>query len=165
MKVTRNTPDQLIIADTPWLISIALTCFILIFVAAGLLAASEEPWFGFPFATIGAGIGAVAFWAFVRRVQVIIDRPANTLTIRRQSILGYQSVTHALSDLSRAVVETSVSNNRSSGSRTPMNRATLIFDTGMSAGAHPITEVYTSGQGASRAARAINTWLGPQHNS
>ncbi|MGJ5619969.1 hypothetical protein [Sulfitobacter sp. MF3-043] len=56
MKVTRNTLDQLIISDTLWLISIALTCFILIFVAAGLFAASEIPWLGFPFAANGAGI-------------------------------------------------------------------------------------------------------------
>ena len=142
MKVTRQTPDQLIISDTPWLIGIMLTLFILVFVGVGILSFADDPWFGLMFGGFGAGLGAVCLAVFVRRVQVILDRAADTLTIRRKSLFRYHSEQHQLSELSHAILEQTKAN----GGGT-MYRATLVFDQGMSAGSHPITTAYSNGSG------------------
>ncbi|NOD65350.1 MULTISPECIES: hypothetical protein [unclassified Ruegeria] len=160
MKVTRNTPDQLILSNTPWFIGITLALFILAFVGAGLFMASEggeDIWFGLFFAVFGGGMGLGAFCAFVRRVQVVLDRPDNSILIRRQSVFGYEAVEHKLSSLSHAEVESTKSRN---GKRTStMYRPVLILDEGMSAGRHPIVEAYVSGSGSHRLAEAVNGWL------
>ncbi|MEM7320828.1 MAG: hypothetical protein AAF408_17630, partial [Pseudomonadota bacterium] len=138
MKVTRNTPDQLILADIPWFIGIMLIIFILAFVGPGLMLAStggENIIYGLIFAFGGGGLGFGAFCVFVRRVQVVLDRPNDQITIRRQSVFGYQSVTHKLSDLDRAEVESTTS--RRDGRTSTLHRAVLVLNQGMSAGRHP----------------------------
>ncbi|UWQ78857.1 hypothetical protein K3725_16335 [Leisingera sp. S132] len=160
MKITRNTPEQLILADNPWFIGIALILFILVFVGAGLGAAStggENLWFGLFFALAGGGMGFAAFCLFVRRVQVILDRPGGSIVIRRQSVFGYNRVEHRLADLSHAEVESTTS--RSEGRTRTLHRPVLVLDSGMSAGRHPVVEAYTSGRGAQRLADAVNAWL------
>ena len=160
MKVTRNTPDQLILSNTPWLIGIMLVVFILCFVGAGLFMATEGGegiFFGIFFALVGGGLGFGAFCVFVRRVQVILDRRTNSIVIRRQSIFGYDTVEHDLSNLSHAEVETTTSSRKGTSSK--MHRPVLILETGMSAGHHPIVEAYVSGGGAQRMVDAVNDWL------
>lgn len=154
MKVTRNTPEQLIIADTPWLIGSFLIGFILIFVAIGLFLISESVWAGMLFALAGGGIGFGAFAAFVRRVQLILDRPSDTITLRARSLFGFSEIQHSLSNLSRAVLETTTSSKGST-----LYRPTLILDSGMSTGTHPIVNAYTNTTGPRRTVTAINTWL------
>ncbi|NNE79151.1 MAG: hypothetical protein HKN18_02665 [Silicimonas sp.] len=85
MKVVRNTPDQLIVADIPWMIGIFTVIFILIFSYIGL---SEGNLSGLFFALVGIAAGALAFVVFVRRTQVILDRPKNRLLLRSRSVLG-----------------------------------------------------------------------------
>lgn len=160
MKVTRNTPDQLILADTPWFIGIMLIIFILAFVGPGLLLASEggeNLFFGLLFALIGGGLGFGAFAVFVRRVQVILDRSRNLVLIRRQSVFGYDTVEHELSNLSHAEIESTTS--RSEGRTSTLYRPVLILGQGMSAGPHPIVEAYSSGSGSKRLVQAVNEWL------
>ncbi len=160
MKVTRNTPDQLILSNTPWLIGIMLVVFILCFVGAGLFMATEGGegiFFGIFFALVGGGLGFGAFCVFVRRVQVILDRRTNSILIRRQSIFGYETVEHDLSNLSHAEVETTTSTRKGTSSK--MHRPVLILEKGMSAGRHPIVEAYVSGGGAQRMVDAVNGWL------
>ncbi len=160
MKVTRKTPDQLILSNTPWLIGIMLVVFILCFVGAGLFMATEGGegiFFGIFFALVGGGLGFGAFCVFVRRVQVILDRRTNSIVIRRQSIFGYYTVKHDLSNLSYAEVETTTSSRKGTSSK--MHRPVLILEKGMSAGRHPIVEAYVSGGGAQRMVDAVNVWL------
>ncbi len=160
MKITRNTPGQLILSNTPWLIGIMLVLFILCFVGAGLFMVTqggEGLWFGILFALFGGGLGFGAFCAFVRRVQVILDRPTNSILIRRQSVFGYHTVEHKLSNLSHAEVETTTSTSDKGTSK--MHRPVLVLDKGMSAGRHPIVEAYVSGHGSHRMVDAINDWL------
>ncbi len=163
MKVTRNTPNQLILSNAPWLIGIMLVVFILCFVGAGLFMATEGGegiFFGIFFALVGGGLGFGAFCVFVRRVQVILDRRTNSIVIRRQSIFGYDTVEHDLSNLSHAEVETTTSSRKGTSSK--MHRPVLILEKGMSAGRHPIVEAYVSGGGAQRLVDAVNDWL-PAH--
>lgn len=160
MKVTRNTPDQLILTNTPWFIGISLVLFILCFVGAGLFMVSqggEGILFGIFFAVFGGGMGVGAFCAFVRRVQVILDRRDNSVVIRRQSVFGYEAVEHDLSNLSHAEVESTKS--RSNQGSNKLHRPVLVLDQGMSAGSHPIVEAFSSGRGSQRLADTINTWL------
>jgi hypothetical protein len=154
MKVIRNTPQQLIVANKPWLTGIALILFILAFVGAGLLVATEEPLFGIPFALFGGGIGAVCFVAFVRRVQVILDCTSNLITIRTQSLYAYSEETHPLSQLNKAVLETTNSSLKH-GNNSPMYRPSL--DIGGSL--HPMVESYTNTGGPARLVNAVNTWI------
>ena len=163
MKVTRNTPEYLILADTPWFLGIALILFTLVFVGPGLLimsAGGENIWFGLLFAGIGGGLGVAAFCVFVRRVQVILDRPNNRIVIRKQSVFGYQAVEHELSHLSHAETErTTSSHARREGRLRYLYRPVLVLDQGMSSGHHPITETYSSGGGAELLVTAVNDWL------
>ncbi|MCB4457556.1 hypothetical protein [Leisingera sp. McT4-56] len=160
MKITRNTPEQLILSDTPWLIGIMLVLFILAFAGAGIGMLSQGGDLILPgliFALVGGGMGALAFCLFVRRVQVILDRPGGSILIRRQSVFGYSRVEHRLADLSHAEVESTTS--RSEGRTRTLFRPVLVLDGGMSAGRHPVVEAYTSGRGPQRLSDAINAWL------
>lgn len=154
MKVTRNTAEQLIVSDTPWFIGAMLILFILAFVGPGLLMMADGVWQGLFFALAGGGMGVAAFAVFVRRVQVIFDRPSDTVKIRRQSVFGYSSVSHVLSNVAGAVLE------RISDDEGTKYRPTLILDQGMSKGRHPIIDSYTNTGGPKRLVSAINDWLG-----
>ncbi|KIC12420.1 hypothetical protein RA19_01965 [Leisingera sp. ANG-M1] len=160
MKITRSTPEQLILADTPWLIGIMLVFFILTFAGAGLGMLSQGGdliWPGLIFTLVGGGMGALAFCLFVRRVQVIFDRPGGRIVIRRQSVFGYSETEHRLADLSHAEVETTPS--RREGRTRTLYRPVLVLDGGMSAGCHPVVQAFTNGRGPQRLADAINAWL------
>lgn len=153
MKVVRNTPDQLILENNPWLLAILVCAFALIFVTIGLFTISSDLWLGVSFLFGGLLGGTVFVAAFVRRTQLILDRPRNLVERRRRSVLGYSKMTWKLEHLAGAAVQSS-----QSGDSTTY-RAALRFNGGMDAGTHPITLVYSSGSGADRAARAINAWL------
>lgn len=153
MKVTRDTTDQLILENNPIVIAILISCFALIFVAAGLFLMSEQFWFGLLFTISGVAIGIVFNMAFSRRTQLILDRPSNHIELRRKSMLGYKKQTWELNYLDRAIVQSSRTDN------TTTYRAAMVFSDGMDAGTHPITIVYSSGGGAERASNAINNWL------
>lgn len=165
MRIIRDTPEQLIVANRPWLIGSMLILFILVFVGAGFLVATGEEenlWFGVLFGGLGGGLGAIAFCVFVRRVQIIFDQSDDKITIRRQSVFGYSSDTHALADLTHVEVEETTS--IQDGHRSTLYRATLVLDKSTSAGGGsetriPIVAAYVGGPGAERLAQRINTWL------
>ena len=114
MKVLQDTPDRLILDETPWFLALTL----------------------------------------VERLQVIFDRKAGTVTIRRKSLLRYKQVTHALQDVSHAELETTV------GSKgTTLARPVLLLTGGMSAGRHPLVTAYSNLSGPPKMVAAINAWL------
>ena len=154
MKITRNTPDQLIVANVPWVLGTAMILFILIFVGTGLGLVFSGEWFGIFFALIGGGLGFAAFAAFVQRVQVIFDVTSDAIIMRRRSVFGYQQVQHKLSDLEAAELEETTG---SKGGR--MYRPVLVLKSGMSKGRHPVIESYTNTRGPRRMVEAINSWL------
>ncbi|TNF62707.1 MAG: hypothetical protein EP307_06440 [Rhodobacteraceae bacterium] len=154
MKVIHNTPEQLIVEETPWLLGIMLIFFILCFVGPGLFLVFQGELMGLFFAAVGGGLGLMGLIVFVQRVQVILDGAGNRVILRRRTMLRYTQIEHALSDLSEARLDMT----RGSKGGT-LYRPVLIFDRGMSAGDHPIIEAYTSGRGPGRAVDAINGWL------
>lgn len=152
MKITRNTPTQLIVENNPIWLAIAVTLFALVFVAAGLAMIRTEPVAGIMM-TGFAILAAVVFnIAFTRRTQLILDSTKNLIELRRRSWFGYSKMTWELRYLDRAIVEVSRSGD------TNTYRAALIITGGMDAGTHPLTLVYSSGKGADRAKTAINDW-------
>ncbi|MEP2717560.1 hypothetical protein [Pseudophaeobacter sp.] len=164
MRIIRDTPEQMIIANKPWLIGIMLTLFILVFIGAGILVATGEEgdvWFGILFGGLGGGIGIAAFCAFVRRVQIIFDRPSGTITIRRQSVFGYNSEDHPLEHLSHVEIEQTTT--RQNGHNSTLYRPTLVLEAAASAPNGetriPIVAAYTNGVGPNRIAKAVNSWL------
>ena len=153
MKVTRNLPQQLIVEDRPWLVSLLLVGIALVFAGAALATLSSgEPIIAF-FLGLGAFMGVLALFLFTRRVQIIFDRPSDSVTIRRRSMRGTTEVKHKLSNLGEAVVETM------SGDGADTYRVSLVLTDGMSAGRHPVTGYYVSGKSAPRLAQEINAWL------
>lgn len=159
MKVTRNTSDQLILENKPWLIGSMLIFMFVVFVGAGLFAISAGQLLsGSVFALIGGGVSGLCFILLIRRTMVIFDRGTGTIDLRRKSMLGMTNVTHELKYLDRAIVETSRSTD-SDGHTSVTHRCAIVLIDGPSAGTHPLTIVYSSGNGADQAANAINTWL------
>ena len=154
MKVTTDTPDLLVVEDRPVLLALALTVFILVFVAVGFTVMMSGEWWGIFFALVGGGVGCAAFWGFVRRVQVVFHRPGAYVEVRRRNIFGGSTVRHGLAEIDRAEVEES----RSSDSGSTY-RVVLVVDRGQSAGRHPVTLAFTSGGAHHRVAKAINAWL------
>lgn len=155
MKVTRNIPQQLIVADTPWLIGIMLTVFILMFVGAGLALVISGEWLGLLFGAMGGGLGMTAFAIFVRRTMAILDRGTAKVTLRERSLFGFREEHHDLTKVRGAVVESSVNSN---GQTT--YRPTLVLRSGDSETRLPLIEVYSNGRGPDRVVTAINGWLG-----
>ena len=154
MKVTRETPDQLIIENNPIWLAVFISAFAMVFIAVGLFLISTEFWMGVGFTVGGIFVGVVFNLAFTRRTQVIFDRPGNLIEMRRKSLLGYSKRSWELQHLSSADVQSSRSSNN-----TTTYRAVMIINGGMDAGTHPLTLVYSSGSGAQNASNAINRWL------
>lgn len=153
MKVTTQTPDLLIIDDRPWFVGLSLGIMALIFVGIGITQVLDGELGGLVFVLAVPPFMALFFFIFVRRTQLVLHGPEGWVEIRQRTLLGFNAIRHDLAEIERAIVETS----RSSDSDT--HRVTLIIPEGQSAGRHPVTQVYTSGGGAERAANAINHWL------
>jgi hypothetical protein len=163
MKITRKTPEQLILERMPWLLGSAFIAAILIFDGIGLTMLSYGgdlymKLMGGGFILLGTALGGMMFCVFVRRVQVILDRPGDRILIRRQSVFGFSKVEHPLADLSHAEVESTTSTDED-GRTMLLYRPVLVLASGMSAGRHPLVEAYFSGGGSDLVADAINAWL------
>ncbi|SHH98059.1 hypothetical protein [Marivita hallyeonensis] len=155
MKVVRKTDEQLVLENTPWLLAIGLSLFILVFVGAGLARMSEDLFEGLAMMGISAVGGTLFLAIFVRRTQLILDRQTDSVRLRRRGFFGYSETRFTLSDLSRARVQVS----RSSKNGAHTERVALVFTEGPDEGTHPVTLVYTNGKGPRRAETAINDWL------
>ena len=155
MKVTRNTPEQLIIDHFSIVLAIMMVVFFAMFVGVGAVMVQDGVFWGVLFLGTGILFGGIMLY-HTERVQVILDRSSGLLTIRRRNILRYRQVTHDLDALGHAILETSTS-----GEYTYLtHRAIIVLTSCMSSGEHPITEVYTSASGPKIVADAINDWLG-----
>ncbi|MFP4327527.1 MAG: hypothetical protein ACLFQL_05915, partial [Paracoccaceae bacterium] len=106
MKITHDTPDLLVVDVVPWLLGAGVILFILVFAGAGLLILSEGEPLGLLFLLGGGGMGLGAFWAFVRREQVILDRRSGEVLLRRRTIFGQTEERQPLSTLHGALIET-----------------------------------------------------------
>ena len=153
MKITRNIPDQLIIENTPWVMSILLVLGGILFLAIGYFLYRDGIAWGLLFC-LGSLIPFGLLLAFARRTQILFLRPDNQLVIRRRSLLDSSSVVHLLSDLQDAILQTNISNDRSTTYRVALN-----FSAGESAGLHPLTLSYDNFNDHEQTVSTINAWL------
>lgn len=153
MKVTRNTADQLIVEERPWLFGFMLIVFVLVFTGVGLSMVAAGEFWGIAF-LFGAAIGFLFIRVFVRRVQVIFNRPKGWIEIRRRSMSRQSNIRYDLTEITHAEVETS-----NSGDGGATHRVALIIPKGQSQGRHNLTKYYVSGKGSHKTAKAINDWL------
>ena len=149
MKVRENTRDLLIVEYRPIWMSLGLIAFILSFLVFGIAILSDgETAKGITVIGLGIGCGGIGFAAFVRRAQAVFHRPEGWVELRNRSVFGTKRVRHELSEVSRAVVE----------ELSDTARVSLVIDKGQSAGTHPITTIYSSGD-KTAVADTINAWL------
>jgi len=154
MKVIRNTPNQLVVANKPWLIGTVLFLVILLFTSAGLKAATVEPLLGIPFGLFAGSTSVVCLFVFVRNVEVIFDRSRRQITIYKRSLCARSKETHPLPQLRRAVLEATISS-MNTGNGATLYRPTLDFgDT-----RHTVFTHYTSTRNPARLVNTINSWL------
>lgn len=156
MKITTDTPQLLIVENRPVVLGAVLIVFILVFLWAGMAMIGSGDWIGLVFIAFGAGSGFLAFWALVRRVQVVFDRATGTVEIRRRGLFSASRVRHKLTEIDRAVVE------ESRGTDSTTFRVALVIGTGQSAGHHPLTKSYSNSGAHARIAQRINAWLADQ---
>lgn len=153
MKVTRDTPDHLILEDVPVALGIGLFLFLMAFVLpSGLLMFFGEWAIGLFFIVFGGGLGLLAIVVFVQRRQVILDRAAGTLTIRSASILHRDQQVHPLSEVSGAEVRISP------GGQSLF--AAIIIPDGEAKGVYPLGASSAKGPDPATVAQTINRWLG-----
>jgi hypothetical protein len=156
MKIVRNTPEQLILRSTPWLLGVIFIVVILGLTSISLNALlNGDLILAVSLFLFGPMFAGLFFVLFIQRDDLILDRSRDLLELRHATVLERRKIQHKLRHLKEAIVQTS----RSSDNGGPTHRVALVLNGGMDAGTHPVTEVYTSGCGAQRAAAAINDWL------
>ncbi|MEJ8561431.1 hypothetical protein QTO30_09540 [Yoonia sp. GPGPB17] len=155
MKIVRNTPEQLVLRSVPWFIAITLSAAFLAVIAFGLNALFEGNMTDTFWGLIAIPLFLALFLAvFVRRDDLLLDRSRNLLELRHSTFRGRTRIQHKLEHLERAMVQSS---RTSKGGTT--YRIALVLNGGMDAGTHPVTPVYTGGNGAKRGVKTINDWL------
>ncbi len=163
MKITRNTDDQLVLDHIPWVLSIGLALLVILFVGIGLLPlgqSSDPMWWFFSglFIVAGGGLWLMALGLFAKRLQFIFDRQSDRIRIRRRSIFKHTEITHKLSRLTEARIETDFSE-----SGQTLHRPVLIL--GSTRGGEPteirvpLHEYFTNGPGPEVMVDAVNRWL------
>jgi hypothetical protein len=152
MKLREETPDRLVLEDRPVVLGVVLALAILGHCAGGLFVAQDDGWTGLGIAA-GAMIWGLAFWAFVRRTIVILDRPSGMALRRVASVTGQSEEALPLERVTGAIVQS-----RRSLGKNPSTtyRAALVVR-----GDEPfaLTQAFSSGEGARNAAAAVNRWL------
>jgi len=151
MKISRNTPEQLIVGESPVWVAVLLVLMGLVFFGIGLATVLSGEWFGLAFVA-GSLLPFGLLFVFVRRVQLIFEAGKGTLTIQRKNLRSASKVVHALQDVQRAELESS------QGDNSTLYRVTMVL-TGESAGHHPITNAYSNVGNHKGAHDAINAWL------
>ncbi len=150
MKIVSKTYQSLVVEHTPWIMGIAIIAVGLLVIGSGLndlIAGSGGR--GLLVALIGAGAMTGCLLGFIRRSQLILDRPANSVTLRRRSFLRFSEEARPLDDLVGAEVVFS-----DGGSKT--KRVELKF---RSHDPLPLTLVYASDGPHEQIARTINDWM------
>ncbi|MCI2400693.1 hypothetical protein [Aliiroseovarius subalbicans] len=156
MKISSQTPDQLILDHKPWILGTAMIAMFVVFfgIGIGMLLASDEALIGVIF--VIASLAPLALLVFVvTRVQVIFDRPSNTITFRRRNFRSYTTDELPLSNVTEAFIEEHTNYSNDSGNTTSY-RPVLRLANG---GVHPLLKVYTNMGRQGFLVDHVNHWL------
>ncbi|MEZ5716481.1 MAG: hypothetical protein R3D85_15835 [Paracoccaceae bacterium] len=111
MKLRKTTDHTLIAGETPWFIGIMLSLMILVFSGAGIFLLAEGEWMGLAFLGAGVLFLPIFFVIFIRRVQLVLYRPEGWAEIRRKSVFRQSATRYDLSEIKRAVVQSTSGEN------------------------------------------------------
>lgn len=154
MKVERS-PGLLVIDHRPVFVAAVLSIMLLAFVGAGLTMLFDGVIGQALLFLFGAPLFIGIFFAlFVRRNQLILNRQTGEVLHRRRTLYSHTEQRFDLSMFEGAEVE----RNPSSDGK-PTFRMAYVLSDGPDAGTHPFTMPYSNGNGAQRAADAVNEWL------
>ena len=153
MKIIRQTPDRLIIGQTPWRLGAALCALVLVSLALGAMLRWMGRSEGTLIAVIGGGGGLIALAICAERLRMELDARANAFILHRRRGLRRSEMRHALSDLSCAVLE----EDRGDPAR-PRYSTTVVFSRGIGAGRYPLTD-RARPEIAAEVIETVNLWL------
>lgn len=150
MKITRNTPETLVVEDRPWLLGAGIIAFVLFFAGTGMAILAEGSWTGLVGLAVGLGIGGFLFLLLVRRTQLVLDRARGVGELRVRWALGSDRTPLMLEGLHAEVERHSTPDGETF-------RVVLV----QGATRHPMSLVFTDHPGHAPLAAAINAWLSP----
>ncbi len=157
MKISKNTPDLMVIDDRPWFIGLFLIGFIAIFASIGATMLYSGL-LGGVFMLLIAGAIFTGFYFLVERTQLVLDASAGKLEIRKKSMRRMKRDKYALKELRHTTVDSRTSSS-SSGNSTKTSRLVLVFNGENGETDTPLTAAYTSGGAAERISPVVNAWL------
>ncbi|WP_299673770.1 hypothetical protein [uncultured Roseobacter sp.] len=156
MKILIDTPDLLVLEHRPILLGLSLTALTLILVFAALSNyADGYAARGHFVLFLTAALMGPAFWFAIERVQVTFDRSVGTVTWRARRFSGERVTTHALGEVTRAMLQTRKGNHDTADS----HRVALVLGTERLENRHGLTRSYRSGPHAEKVVQRINAWL------
>lgn len=152
MRIRECTPERLVIEDRPVILAILLSVLLMAFAGGMLFFLRQGDWFATGLAGFGAFLMTGILTASVRRVIVVLDRPAGVVLIRSRTVFGQTEDRRALSTLLGAEAE-----GKRSGRGGMSYRPALRF----ADGTLPLCDVHVPGRGAAEIAEAVERWLRP----
>lgn len=151
MKVTRYTYDQLIVDDTPWIVSLLFLSGATLFSGGALyLVQSGRPW-GFVL-MLGSFVCLFMLYLFLRRTQLVLHRDEGWAALRKKSLTSREETRFALAHVLRAEVE-------EHHAKGPTWRTVLVAEMNGARRRFPLTLYFSNSNNHDRVAHLINEWL------
>ncbi|WP_208348203.1 hypothetical protein [Pseudaestuariivita rosea] len=160
MKITRDTPEQLILDYTPWIFAIGISAVTLAVTGVGISNILQGDLKGFFPLIIGGLTGGLLFVFFVERTQAIFDKTTGHVTLRRRTVFRYDQVQFDLADIDQAVLQRQkrVEQKRFQ-SDMYLYRPAIEIGKDQDKGVYPLREVYGDDKGPQDIVDRINQWL------
>lgn len=163
MKIVTDTPDLLILEDTPWgwglvMIALSLSCL-----AGGLFIVFQQGEWGGWILILQTPVWLALASFVIRRTQAVFNAAEAWVELRRRSVFGYRAIRHDLSEIARAEVDTVNATDNETRRRYKTHRPILVIEGGQSQGKHPILALHREGDSAATTANLINRWLDSYH--
>lgn len=152
MRIIRNTPDQLVLAHSPWGFGVLIGGFAAIALISALDKLLSGDISGLIF-LLPVALMALFFRILVNPVRVIFDRPSQSVEIIKTTLGGRRRVIHALDEITRAMLRKM--KNSKGFTRSQMQ---LVIAGGESRGFHAISDM-SGARSHYPLTDLINAWL------
>lgn len=155
MKVTRNTPEQLIVEHRSWFVSLSLAAAGLLVVWFGLKLLQHDHREVIAWLIIASGVGLFGLMVlFTRRSQTLFLRDEGKVIVRKQGHRGLHQIEFLIDDIDIATLQQKGFNKGG-----PKSRIALVIPHGEDAGAYPLTGSYDTDYDYFETMCTINLWL------
>ena len=150
MKIVENSPDQLIMDQTPWILGTLVTIVSLGVIGTILVLLYHRQWLAAAFISgVSVLVVPTAFMLLVERTQIIVNDTG--LTLRTSNLIRNKQVTIPLAELQQIDLQSF----RKAGETVTTHRPVASHDGGPTA----LRRGYSSNDSAAYIADTINTWL------